>query len=1612
MTGMGTGAVNRMASNAEFSEAGDCDVNNSLEFGSCESTPTLGPTRSQLKACWLKTCLHPRNSFRTQLILSFGLISSLSIFVIICSSSMTIHYAGKRIKDFSRQMFQIWTEKKLASSSQIIAESLTAQLNHLKGLPAILTEVTRDRFIGYPDHPGYDNDTLVAFVDHQSGKNVYPLKARKFLPLNWEFDILEITEENASEYLNGREHWFDNDDVGTSSACMMFQGNCNPELKDPAKKGYFPNCTIANNDHSGGGIIQPTSVYKSIYEKSSDYATAVLKPLFESHDVVKSVGIYFANDGAGASVYYPPVTVDGTYKYTSAGCNWLLQPNPFLPSKTIGTNEMVSRCQPNGTDVETYFYNPLERDWCREQALDPSKVQIYGPYEDAFSPYLVMTVGQAVYDKITSEFIACTLADVSVKDMAKEVEGFNVMEASEISFVKWNDGSVVASTKWKSNSSDLLSEVKSSLFNLIKQEFTAHLKEGHSIFEFIVNTKEKIVSFSPVPLPLSTDSQYVPEFAVLLSFEREKVYAQVDELDDNVETSIQNVLHQIIIAGVVGIFVIFLSISLISMYLAIPLQWISDIGSQMIQSVGNSDKKLDFHKISSWLRFSPKTEITSLVRRFQRFVKRFSGIGSAKLHMFKGMEIKNHITKHEDLMSLYQERSDNDFIGNYELEPSNPVCSQLGVTSFIRLHHGPNIHNLDVNSSHYSNFYHEQDIFDKTNFCSSPLFWWILATIAIPLTLLMIGISSYVIWSVSHQLPFLTTHVKDTFINFELRSLSTLAVSRANFAANVIAPVIRDAHLLNRISGWLSFGALDMALSVSSMVNVQKKCDNNAFDGAHKCTYYQEKSELPCECSQPMENKSFVKKTCSQRNTDLPALQRVWWIGESMENTTLRSEISSLQTNIDINSNRNASTIDLLHLSSSLSVVRIPLFNYIVESRPKGTISFSVFENGGIVSGYSGCEYVLPTSIETMSCSSGDTYRNFSCGPQYVDAKEAHLNNQVPIFFAPPSRSVSRNEIRQQVVLPIQESDYIGQTIMDFSLAPILESLTADKMPLAGNGFPVLIKTDGDDSFHDIIVAPGYNLSEDLKEKENVAVEDYVMPFDICEKDEGIGCNHRNDMKAILQDMRNGKSGFRMFTRNTEGGEDEQVFWTFAPVYLNIQSPVNNSDISRGISTHTKAIYSLALAIPISALHTAFNPVQGELDTISRIATIALTILIALVVFIVIYLSTKVTASIIIPVTLVLKFLKLISSQSFNEDIPDISGGSREVIKVFQTLEHLRTVIKLANTAFFSGDLGSAYQTLREALELFIKLENEKAIGISYNNLGNIMLAMYRTSKTTGFADVCGLSKENIILNGSEYFKKSIDIGEIALSSINKNEGWSTNYLVFMQQLSNRYFNRAVFLLNVKDEHPDPADAERQALIDLSIAKAMDREVVDNGDHQGFKGDSDVFFDLLLGRIKGIRFFAAMGFEDHGCVEDLLLEAKNELIKGLSQPGHTLFRTIEPAGQMQRLDAALIEHFLGHQDEKSAALVAIRMVIEDDYLNVHAAHWALLALESYILSMESNLCGEFSELKVELHRCKEHIEEVILSSAPLSLFLEDGGSATMRDGVRQLSIEDISMEFF
>lgn len=348
----------------------------------------------------------------------------------------------------------------------------------------------------------------------------------------------------------------------------------------------------------------------------------------------------------------------------------------------------------------------------------------------------------------------------------------------------------------------------------------------------------------------------------------------------------------------------------------------------------------------------------------------------------------------------------------------------------------------------------------------------------------------------------------------------------------------------------------------------------------------------------------------------------------------------------------------------------------------------------------------------------------------------------------------------------------------------------------------------------------------------------------------------------------------------------------------------------------------------------------------------------------------------------------VILRSKFDGDPPRLEGakGSSEITKLSDTMLVLFKIVRAANDFFFAGELEVAYAVLVDALRLFKKLGNKKAVAVASNNLGNTMFVIYREMQWLGVNEHCGMTKSQILKRATEYYNESIKLGEIAYEEFYDSEGWTPNCLDFMQHLSNRYFNRALFFLSIKDETKKPESIERLGMRDLEIARDMDLEIIEYGDDIGFNRENRAhkLFQANLVRARGHNILLSMGYPDDfmlqkGYPEEWDLNQRlDEIFKLLEKenghPSSELFTDVNVLGRLQDIETELMKYKMLTGDVEAAAKIAIRMLFEDAMVFAEANHMAIQVLLSYVEEMDSNDLA-LAKVKKELNAYSRMLDD-------------------------------------
>lgn len=286
-------------------------------------------------------------------------------------------------------------------------------------------------------------------------------------------------------------------------------------------------------------------------------------------------------------------------------------------------------------------------------------------------------------------------------------------------------------------------------------------------------------------------------------------------------------------------------------------------------------------------------------------------------------------------------------------------------------------------------------------------------------------------------------------------------------------------------------------------------------------------------------------------------------------------------------------------------------------------------------------------------------------------------------------------------------SELVAVAELDFLPEAFTQSLGENNTIIGkgDRGFPFVITSTTDIFGGNTILGPGYDLAVDGP----TSILDVVDP----ERDSESSRDKLNETIALMQ---LGETGNATFIRDN-GGKEERIFVSYSPVAVKVLHPLDPRNFSSGSTWSSTLVYSLGIAVAERDLYLRYEAVEEEVDRqldIARSVSIAAMVVIA-VQFIILtyYISLNITR----PIIALTKIVKSIKNKSLRDEIPDVEGGSREVSFVHESFQRLMKVVRFANTAFFAGDRTQSYHSMEDALSLFVKLGNQKAIGVANNNV-------------------------------------------------------------------------------------------------------------------------------------------------------------------------------------------------------------------------------------------------------------------------------------------------------
>ena len=624
------------------------------------------------------SCLKPNYSLRRQLVAGYGTTAFVTVFIVVAMACIVAKNTGTMVGNEAVDLFEAQIDAILQESGVLTGDILDKKMNHLRGSVSLLVEIVRDRIVGYPND-GWEDDIHVPFVDRETGRGTYPLKAdllpRDFtmksnLDLSNSTKLREQLQERAETY-NATPFLFI---WNTESAMFNFQGNCDPNLTDPNDLGFYPFCTDENNDASLGGKLNPTETLAPLEQKAADIGIFT-KIIFEAQPLAHSVGVQFVNSGAGAGVQFPSFAATPGLEFISSGCDWMREINT-LTGRPYGTEEEINRCTPEGMRSTIREYNGLERLWCADQALNPGETRIFGPYAGATWLSWRLTIGRAVFDRRTNELIACTHLDLSklqaeklLEDIAEDIRSDMVLTKPDGTVVVGADqtdvnGTIINQTPmlWETDFIDLdtYSELTD---NLAFWEGEWDIQSARNTYKLTVKCNGKYFTVFPSPIPPDDyDPLYEPDFLIFGSIDAEEQDNTIEEIKDIIFANTTDLILISVTFGVLGLLCVMSVISTVAQVLTRPLTWMDrkaqeiinltieqDDTSSIVPVMVTTDEKDQIHFFS----FAPKTEVQELVSEFRSMISGFSGEGASTVAIPNHTETLNYVTWKEDFRRFY-----------------------------------------------------------------------------------------------------------------------------------------------------------------------------------------------------------------------------------------------------------------------------------------------------------------------------------------------------------------------------------------------------------------------------------------------------------------------------------------------------------------------------------------------------------------------------------------------------------------------------------------------------------------------------------------------------------------------------------------------------------------------------------------------------------------------------------------------------------------------------------------------------------------------------------------------------------------------------------------------
>jgi tetratricopeptide (TPR) repeat protein len=205
---------------------------------------------------------------------------------------------------------------------------------------------------------------------------------------------------------------------------------------------------------------------------------------------------------------------------------------------------------------------------------------------------------------------------------------------------------------------------------------------------------------------------------------------------------------------------------------------------------------------------------------------------------------------------------------------------------------------------------------------------------------------------------------------------------------------------------------------------------------------------------------------------------------------------------------------------------------------------------------------------------------------------------------------------------------------------------------------------------------------------------------------------------------------------------------------------------------------------------------------------------------------------------------------------------------------------------------------MNDALKLYRNLNDSKAVGVASNNLANALLELVRNAK--GVDECCSIFPGVCIAQEAiRHYDEAIRIAEHDVQLVPDDQDKTALY----QQLADRLFNKALFLLIVTGKHCAPADSHEVALACLAYVRQLDNDIKASWlKCDIFSEHVPEMFTRALKRCVGLLdFYHDKEVRSIWDPKELVKECDQLLNAEMSNAGSELFVEVSPVGRLQQL---------------------------------------------------------------------------------------------------------------